>query len=401
MILGTRGIPAAHGGFETFAEHLALFLVDRGWKVGVYCQDQRAVSGSRLMTETWRGIDLLHVAVPSEGPLSTLVFDWHCVRDAARRDAVNLVLGYNGAAFLPYLRLHGRRVVTNMDGIEWRRAKWGMAAKTWFWTNEWIAAWTSHRMIADHPAIADHLATRRARAATAMIPYGSDMVTDAPVEPVTALGLSPQDYLVSIARLEPDNSILPMVEGFSRRPRGKKLAVLGNLDPAIPYHRALLDAAGPEVVFTGGLYDPAQVQALRFHAFTYLHGHTVGGTNPSLVESLAAGNAVIAHDNAFNRWTAGAAARFFRTGDEFVAALEARLAERREPGEVRAIAWREAARFDWPSVLGAYEAQLLEQTRPAVAPDREPRPAEASLGRPAASAGPPPEIAVPTRGPAE
>jgi glycosyltransferase involved in cell wall biosynthesis len=360
LILGTRGIPAAHGGFETFAEHLALFLVERGWHVGVYCQHEVARLEQRFRSEYWRGVELIHVQVASRGPAATLDFDWHTVRHAARRPAVSLVLGYNSGVFLPYLRLAGRPILTNMDGIEWRRPKWTAPMKAWFWINEWIAAWASHRLVADHPVIADHLATRRPRSATAMISYGGTPISHAPVEPVTHLGLDPGRYLVSIARIEPDNSILPLVEAFSRDPKGMKLAVLGRFDPENAYHRAIRAVAGPDIIMPGAIYEAETVQALRFHARAYLHGHTVGGTNPSLVEALWAGNPVIAHDNPYNRWTAGEAALFFADTDQCAHAiaqlatddaLAARLAQ--------AARTRAAMEFSWPAILARYESEAM------------------------------------------
>jgi glycosyltransferase involved in cell wall biosynthesis len=360
LILGTRGVPAAHGGFETFAERLALFLVGRGWRVGVYCQNEVDNVRNRVTVETWQGIERLVVEVASRGPLATLEFDWHCVRDAAKRGGVCLVLGYNGAVFLPYLRLLGRKIITNMDGIEWRRPKWNPAVRAWFWVNEWIAAWTSHRLVADHPAIADHLATRRPRSATAMIPYGGDPIVSAPEAHVTGLGLEPGRYLISIARIEPDNNILPIVEAFSRRPRGAKLAVLGNFDQANPYHQAILAAAGNEVIFPGAIYDKQVVEALRFHTRAYLHGHSVGGTNPSLVEALWAGNAVIAHDNVYNRWTAGDAGLFFDGADSCDAQIDMALRDDALLARCRAAAKAQATKlFKWPDVLTIYENEFL------------------------------------------
>ncbi|WP_137933661.1 DUF1972 domain-containing protein [Mesorhizobium comanense] len=358
LILGTRGIPAAHGGFETFAEKLALFLVGRGWKVGVYCQDEVERVDQRVRTDTWRGIDLIHVQVASKGPRATLEFDWQCVLDAARRPGVCLVLGYNGAVFLTWLRLMRRKVITNMDGIEWRRPKWGPAARSWFWLNEWIGAWASHRLVADHPVIADHLATRRPRKAISTITYGADPVTSAPEAPVRALGLEPGKYLISIARIEPDNNILPIVEAFRGQKSDMKLVVLGTLSDQIPYHVAVRKAADASVVLPGAIYDQAAVKALRYHARAYMHGHTVGGTNPSLVEALAAGNMVIAHDNPYNRWTAGAAAIFFKDTAGCAEAMrramedDALVAACGEAARTRA---REA--FRWEDVLLAYETE--------------------------------------------
>ena len=197
LILGTRGIPAAHGGFETFAEQLSLFLVGRGWHVAVYCQHDVATLTRPIWTDNWKGVERINIEVARVGPQATLEFDWHSIRDAARRDSICLVLGYNSAVFLPYLRLMGRTVVTNMDGVEWRRKKWNRPVRAWFWINEWIAAWTSNHLIADHPAIADHLATRRSRKAVSMITYGGVPVDAATLEPLTRLGLSPDRYFVS------------------------------------------------------------------------------------------------------------------------------------------------------------------------------------------------------------
>ncbi|MBN9444785.1 DUF1972 domain-containing protein [Bosea sp. (in: a-proteobacteria)] len=375
LILGTRGIPAAHGGFETFAEKLALFLAGRGWRVGVYCQEEVPAVTRRFRSETWRGIELIHTQVASSGPRATLEFDWHCVRDAARRQAVSLVLGYNGAVFLPYLRLAGRKILTNMDGIEWRRPKWSLPVRGWFWANEWIAAWSSNRLVADHPVIGDHLATRRPRSATAVIPYGGEPVESAPEAPLAALGLDSGRYLVSIARIEPDNSILSLVESFSRKPRGRKLVVLGTFSEANAYHRQVKSAAGPEVIMPGAIYDAEIVQALRFHARGYMHGHTVGGTNPSLVEALWAGNPVIAHDNPYNRWTAGAAGLFFNDDSSCEAAIENLLGDDALAARLKAAALARAQKaFTWQTVLEAYEREALALM------DRVPRPAMQPTG---------------------
>ena len=375
LILGTRGIPAAHGGFETFAEKLALFLAGRGWRVGVYCQEEVPAVTRRFRSETWRGIELIHTQVASSGPRATLEFDWHCVRDAARRQAVSLVLGYNGAVFLPYLRLAGRKILTNMDGIEWRRPKWSLPVRGWFWANEWIAAWSSNRLVADHPVIGDHLATRRPRSATAVIPYGGEPVESATEAPLAALGLDSGRYLVSIARIEPDNSILSLVESFSRKPRGRKLVVLGTFSEANAYHRQVKSAAGPEVIMPGAIYDAEIVQALRFHARGYMHGHTVGGTNPSLVEALWAGNPVIAHDNPYNRWTAGAAGLFFNDDSSCEAAIESLLGDDGLAARLKAAALARAQKaFTWQTVLEAYEREALALM------DRVPRPAMQPTG---------------------
>lgn len=358
LILGTRGVPAAHGGFESFAEKLALFLVERGWRVTVYCQEEVTAVTQRFGTDTWRGIERVTVQVAEQGARATIAFDWHSTQHASREDGVCLVLGYNTAVFMALLRAHGKKILINMDGIEWKRPKWSLPVRAWFYLNEWLGAWLGHRLVADHPAIEDHLATRRSRGAIAMIPYGGDAVVVASDAPLGALRLTPQKYLVSIARIEPDNSILPMVEAFSRKPRGMKLVVLGKLEDGNAYHAAIKAAASEEVVFAGAIYGKA-VQALRLHARAYCHGHTVGGTNPSLVESLWSGNAVLAHRNRFNQWTAGAEQFFFSDTDECERMIERILTDDIAVARAARMArLRAASDFVWADILSAYEREL-------------------------------------------
>lgn len=355
-ILGIRGVPAAHGGFETFAERLALHLVARGWRVVVYCQrDGRGP----LAHDHWQGVERVHVPVAQRGALGTMVFDARAIRHAARHRDLCLTLGYNTALFCAWLRLHGVPNLINMDGIEWSRAKWSVPARAWLWLNERAGCRLGDHLVADHPEIARHLGTRTAATRITTIAYGADRVLDAPTAPVRALGLEPGGYLMLVARPEPENSILEVVEGFSRRPRGLPLVVLGRYDPADPYHRRVQQCAGTEVRFVGAIYERATLQALRRHALAYVHGHRVGGTNPSLVEALGAGNAVLAHDNRFNRWVAGAAGAWFTDADGFDTQLTALLAD---PGRLAALRHAARARFEqaftWPAILAEYETLL-------------------------------------------
>jgi glycosyltransferase involved in cell wall biosynthesis len=357
-ILGIRGVPAAHGGFETFAEKLALHLVGKGWRVIVYCQENGTGS---IVEDTWQGVCRVHIPVEDDGPKGTMIFDWKSITHAARHRDLCLTLGYNTAVFCALLRLKGVPNVINMDGIEWKRAKWGATAKIWFWLNERAGCWLANHLIADHPKIKEHLQTRVAGRKITTIPYGAQAVMAAPIEPVKALGLEPDRFLTIIARAEPENSILEMVSGFSARPRGYRLAVLGEYRDDNAYHQAIKAAAGPEVKFVGAVYDKDVVQALRFHSTAYLHGHQVGGTNPSLVEAMAAGNPIVAHDNPFNQWVAGAAAVYFSDAGEFMKRMDDLLLNRSKLNALREHGrQRFESAFDWANVLGQYE-QLLEQ----------------------------------------
>jgi glycosyltransferase involved in cell wall biosynthesis len=283
-----------------------------------------------------------------------------------------------------------------MDGLEWRRTKWRWHERAWLYMNERIGCWTGNHLIADHPSIAAHLGTRVNRRKITMIPYGADRIDERSGGLPKELGLGNASYALVIARPEPENSVLEIVTAFSRRPRGAKLVVLGKYDPLKnPYHREVVDAAGPEVLFPGAIYDQNAVNALRRHALFYLHGHQVGGTNPSLVEALGASCAVIAHNNEFNRWVAGPEARFFSTESDCDLHISALFAD---AATVRAMREASGRRFDsafrWDSVLAQYEALLernvqigRKQKVSPVLPSTVPSPISAVLEPAAAASG--------------
>jgi glycosyltransferase involved in cell wall biosynthesis len=356
-ILGIRGVPAAHGGFETFAEQLSLYLAARGWRVVVYCQED---GEGPIVNDTWEGVERVRIPIAMGGAKGTMLFDWLAIRHASATRDLCLTLGYNTAVFCALLRMKGVPNIINMDGIEWRRAKWGSLAKAWFWMNDWAGCWLGNELVADHTEIQAHLCTRTRAGKITTIPYGATPVMQDSAGALARYGLEPGGYLTLIARPEPENSILEAVRGFSCRPRGIKLVVLGNYSDEQWYHRAIQDAASDVVCFLGAIYDPAIVQSLRFHSVAYVHGHQVGGTNPSLVEALGAGNAVIAHDNRFNRWVAADAACYFSDGISFDRVLTRTLADASALASLRAASRaRFAAAFSWESVLGDYEALFL------------------------------------------
>ncbi|WP_225896927.1 DUF1972 domain-containing protein [Brevundimonas goettingensis] len=352
-ILGTRGVPAAHGGFETFAQRFALHMRDNGWAVTVYCQADTGPAGPTI--DEWEGIRRV-TFVADAGAVGTMKFDWACTRHAMKERGVMLVLGYNTAAFSALLRFTGNPVLMNMDGIEWKRAKWPWHGRIWLYLNEWIGALTSVKLVADHPEIARHLKRRRRAADIVMIPYGADPILEAPEEPVRALGVEPGRYLISIGRIEPENNILTMVQAFAAKPRDIGFVCLGKLEPdKNPYHAAVIAAGAGRVLFPGAIYDQTVVQSLRFHAAAYCHGHSVGGTNPSLVEALGAGNAVVGHDNPYNRWVAGPGQFYFGDMGQCSAAFD-----RIEVGGEMLNQARESAKaqfldnFQWPPILQKY-----------------------------------------------
>jgi glycosyltransferase involved in cell wall biosynthesis len=355
-ILGTHGVPAAYGGFETAAENVALYLRDRGWRVVVYCQER---ASGPIREDEWNGIERVIIPVTRDGWLGTATFDFLSIRHALSHQDICLTFGYNTAIFNVAQWVKRIPNVINMDGIEWSRSRWGFFRQSILWTNERIACWIGDQLIADHPEIHTYLLTRARASKLATVTYGAHAVITAPVEPVITRGLEPGRYLTLICRPIPENSIVELVEGFSATHRGVKLAILGQYDRADEYHRRVLDAASDEVVFLGAVYENAAVQALRLHSIAYLHGHTVGGTNPSLVEAMAAGNPVIAHDNPYNRWVAQDGALYFADAEDANDRITELLSN---PNLRHSLAAgsrrRHAEEFTWERVAGQYESLL-------------------------------------------
>lgn len=319
-ILGTRGIPARYGGFETFTEELALRLIAKEYSVTVYCER----IDTNDQPSSWRGINLIYLPIPSCGPLTTILFDLSCLWHARKRFDVVYMLGYGAAPFCFIPRLWGSKVWLNVDGIEWARSKWGWFARQYFKLMECFSMWTPNRVIADAAAIRDHLWRRqRRRPLCSVIPYGAQVVT---VPPNTSLldewTLTPNDYYLVVCRLEPENHIYEIIQGFSRSTSRKQLVIVGNHQSGTAYVNALKRIVDTRIRFIGTVFDKAKLQALRYHAWAYCHGHSVGGTNPSLLEALGCANAVLAHDNPFNREVAGESAGYFANTEDFRSLIE-------------------------------------------------------------------------------
>ena len=360
-ILGTHGVPAAYGGFETAAENIGLHLRDVGWNVVVYCQ----VDGSGpVTTDAWNGLERVLIPESRPGWLGTSSFDWKSIRHAlaSRTDEdAWLTFGYNTGVFDVLPRLRGVANVINMDGMEWTRRRWGLVKQGILLANERLAGAVGTLLVADHPHIATYLGRHFGRRRVVTITYGAHEVLDAPTGPVTDLGLTPGGYAMVVCRPIPENSVLDVVVAWSRRRRGMPLVVVGPYGDEDPYHRAVRAAASAEVIFPGAIFEPQRLSALRFHTALYLHGHTVGGTNPSLVEAMAAGNAVVAHDNVYNRWVAGPGNAFFADRDVLAGELD-RLVD--DPAARAAMGSSSRARyraeFTWTEIGDQYHHALLD-----------------------------------------
>ena len=358
-VLGTHGVPAAYGGFETAAQEVGLFLRDRGWEVIVYCQ----LPGEGPTTQDqWHGLTRVLIHEPREGWRGTAAFDLTCVRHVvahAGPDDVCLTFGYNTGIFNVAQRVRGIPNVINMDGMEWTRRRWGLLRQGILLGNERMAGLVGDVLIADHPVISDYLRRHFGSSRVATITYGAHTVDDAPTGPVDELGLTPGEFATMICRPIPENSLPRDRAGLvstypgcaprrarrlpARRPLPPCGAVRGRRRGALP----------------GGRARPARRGLAATALRVYLHGHTVGGTNPSLVEAMAAGNAVVARRNVYNTWVAGEGALYFSDEDE----LDGQLAAALDPDEARRLGKLARERFEgeftWERIGTQYEEALL------------------------------------------
>jgi glycosyltransferase involved in cell wall biosynthesis len=320
-ILGTRGIPNNYGGSEANAEILSPIFLRMGHEVTVYSPDEHPYR----QTE-WNGVRIKHVFC-KESKLKiwgTLLYDYLCLRDALRSDFdIILELGHVPCAlFYPLRRRKRALLFTNMDGLEWKRDKWNFVLRRFAKLTERLGAKYSDALIADNQAIQAYYRERHGRDSY-FIPYGATAVH----EPVTAhlatYGVEARGYYLLIARMEPENSIKKILDGYVASGSAKPFLLVGNTNTRFA-RRLLSEFAGrPGVRFLGGIYDYEVLSALRWHADIYFHGHSVGGTNPSLVEAMATNAFIAAHDNPFNRAVLGDSALYFDDADDVAALLVA------------------------------------------------------------------------------
>ncbi len=359
-ILGTRGIPARYGGFETFAEKLAVGLVKSGFEVTVFCEAE----GPR--PESFEGVSLQYRPAPKLGPLATILYDVRSLWAARKGYDVVYMLGYGAAPFCVLPRLWGSQVWINPDGIEWARAKWSSLAKSYFRLMEWCSVRMVDRVIADAQAIADVLIERHGKIANcSVIRYGCEVVEQAPsIAPLAQWALEPGEYSIVVCRLEPENHVAEILQAYQHSQTRRQLIVLGNHRAPTAYVQRLLAIRDPRIRLIGTVYDAAVLTSLRYHAFAYFHGHSVGGTNPSLLEAMGCRNLVIAHDNRFNRETLASAGLFFKNADDLTAIIDRIESAEPEIEALRNAAWLRARdTYSWDGIISQYAELMSRQTR--------------------------------------
>lgn len=351
-LIGTRGVPARYGGFETCVEEVGRRLVELGEHVTVYCRatDERPAQ--------YLGMRLVHLPAMRRKTLETLSHTALSVGHAvAHRCDVAFVFNAANAPLLPLLRLAKIPVVTHVDGLEWKRAKWSGAGQRYYRRAEALAVRWSDALIADATGISDYY-LERFGVDTDYIPYGAPKLTDVGTNRLAELDVSPAGYHLVVARMEPENHVHLAVEGYRRSAARRPLLVVGSAPYAQEYTDRVHSLAGadPRIRFLGGIWDQELLDQLYAGALTYIHGHSVGGTNPSLLRAMGAGTATSAFDVNFNREVLGEPGRYFRDAAELSA-----LCEAAEADETATIARGEALlgtldRYDWDVVARDYRA---------------------------------------------
>jgi len=364
-VLGTRGVPGNYGGFETFAEEFGARLVDRGHEVTVYCRTGNADGDP----DSHRGMRLVHLPAVRHKALETLSHTYLSALHAALRgfDIVYMCNSANAPiCYIPWLR--GQKTILNVDGLEWRRAKWGPAARRYYRWAAALAARMPIEVVTDADVIQGHYRNSYGRETTC-IAYGTTLHERGHRQDLLAgLGLKPNEYILYVSRLEPENNALLVVEAYRGVETDIPLVIVGDAPYAKAYIEQVKAAADDRVRFLGYQFGDAY-HALQANALLYVQATEVGGTHPALVEALGHRNAVLAHDVAEHREVVRDAGVYFDFRDPVHLARQIKvlLADPAKVDELRQLAEarvREA--YDWDAITDRYVdlfARLLSEKR--------------------------------------
>jgi len=352
-ILGTRGIPASYGGFETFAEHLSTRLVARGHDVTVYCR-AHYVSPRQL---EYHGVKLKVLPTIRHKYFDTVVHTFlsalHAV--SGRYDAA-LICNCANAPFSPILRLTGTPVAINVDGLEHKRKKWGWLGRRYYRFAEYLSTLLPNEMVTDAQVIQDYYLTRH-NAASTMIAYGSEVERRVDRNTVRKWRVEPNRYVLYVSRLEPENNAHLVIEAFKKVRTAYRLLIVGDAPYAEQYINSLKTIARGDkrIIFTGFVFGQ-DYRALQQNAYCYVHATEVGGTHPALLEAMGYGNCVLTLATPENIEVVGEAGVPYV--DEFDLAEKLRRVLR-DGSLVQAYRnraqQRVRSRYDWESVVDQYE----------------------------------------------
>jgi len=352
-IIGTVGVPAKYGGFETLTENLLTYKSNADIQYQIYCskrsydQKPRFYKNARLFYLPFR-------ANGAQSPVYDIISIFHALFTVDKL----LILGVSGCLILPFVRLFSKKqIITNIDGLEYKREKWGKWTRKFLKFSEKMAVKFANVVIVDNKGIQDYVTIEYGRNAK-LIEYGGDhalLETENSVP--TELKIPAKSYAVTVCRIEPENNIHILLDAFGKMP-DKKLVVIGNWEKA-NYGKNLKKqyAEYENIQMTNSIYDIKKLNAFRKNASYYVHGHSAGGTNPSLVEAMSLGLPVIAFDVVYNRETTENKAIYFENSDALCQIIRDLTDEKlkQNADEMKQIA---ESRYKWSIVVQKYENLL-------------------------------------------
>lgn len=355
-ILGTRGIPNRYGGYEQCAEYLAVGLVEKGHEVYVYNSHNH-----EFQANEWNGVHIVHCNDPEHklGTAGQFLYDWNCIKDARGRNFdIVLQLGYTSSSVWYWYWPKNAKNLVNMDGLEWKRSKYSKKVQWFLKHAEKWAAKAGDMLIADSLGIQQHLKEVYGKDSV-FIPYGADLFTEPNPEVLSKYGLQPDGYNLLIARMEPENNVETIIKGSLEANSNKPLIVVGKTENEFGrYLKTKYETPG-KIIFVGGIYDKNTIDNLRYYTHLYFHGHSVGGTNPSLLEAMACNALIAAHDNVFNKTVLGDDAFYFKNETDITKIIN-EVRDKRDFSQMTARNCHKIVeQYNWPRIVEQYEAAML------------------------------------------
>lgn len=314
--ISTRGIPNNYGGFEQFAEYISVGLVKRGHEVVVYSPHFHPYK-----EKNYKGVRIKHIYSPETwmgSSVGSFFYDFSSLKDALKKEEFDIIYEAGYTSIVPaYIWFNVKNIkypifTTNMDGLEYKRTKFNKWVQKFVFWEERMTVKHSHYLIADNMGIHDYYKEKYGKESK-FLAYGADIHDNYNEEFLKEFGLEVNNYYLLVARLEPENNIVMAIEGYlASKEKGKRpLIIVGKTNT--PHGKELVTKYGNEksIRFVGGIYDFNKLNSIRHFSFAYFHGHSVGGTNPSLLEAMASDCFILANNNIFNKAVLGENALYY------------------------------------------------------------------------------------------
>jgi glycosyltransferase involved in cell wall biosynthesis len=356
-ILGTRGIPNHYGGFEHISEYVSEGLVKRGHAVTVYNSHNHP-----HQENNWNGVDIVHCYDPEYliGAAGQFAYDFNCLMDARKRKFdVILLMGYTSSSVWGKIYPENSVIISNMDGLEWKRSKYSKPVQRFLKYAEKLAIKHSHFYVSDSRVIQTYLKNTY-QINSKYIPYGADLFSEQERKNFDEKKQKKEDYFLLMARMEPENNIETILDGFNNSDSARNFKVLGNTSNKFGKFITQKFKNDERIEFKGANFDNTTVRSLQNNSYLYFHGHSVGGTNPSLLEAMASEALIAAHDNPFNKAVLNTDAFYFNNAAEVKELVENVQRKDTEKKMVSNNLQKIQQQFNWEKIVGEYEEFILE-----------------------------------------